>query len=70
MVKQQTSHASTLMNHKRSLVKLTDDFKVWKNSQQSIENKIEQIDKYTKSLPTKRDLDSHTKSMDETLQKI
>jgi len=70
MVKQQTSHASTLMNHKRSLVKLIDDFKIWKNSHQSIENKVEQMDKYIKTLATKKDMESHTKAMDETLHKI
>jgi hypothetical protein len=70
MVKQQTSHASTLMNHKRSLTKVIDDFKAWKNSQQSLENKVDQIDKYIKTLATKKDMDSHAKAMDETLQKI
>jgi hypothetical protein len=70
MVKQQTSHASTLMNHKRSLVKLIDDFKAWKNSQQSLENKVDHMDKYIKTLATKEDMDSHAKAMDETLQKI
>jgi len=70
MVKQQTSHASTLMNHKRSLVKIIDDFKIWKNSQQSLENKIGRMDEYIKTLPTKKDIDSHAKAMDEALQKI
>jgi hypothetical protein len=70
MVKIQTSHASTLMNHKRSLVKIIDDFKIWKNSQQLLENKVEHMDKYIKTLATKKDMDNHTKAMDETLQKI
>jgi hypothetical protein len=70
MVKQQTSHASTLMNHKRSLVKIIDDFKAWKNSQQSLENKVDQMDNYIKTLATKKDMDSHAKAMDDTLQKI
>jgi len=70
MVKQQTSHASTLMNHKRSIVKIIDDLKIWKNSHQSLENKVDQMDKYIKTLATKRDMESHTKAMDETLQKI
>jgi len=70
MVKQQTSHASTLMNHKKTLVKIKDDFKAWMNSQQAIENKVEQIDKYVRRLPTKQDLDGHSKAMDEALQKI
>ena len=70
MVKQQTSHASTLLNHKRSLVKVLDDFKIWKNSQQSLENKVEQMDKYVKTLASKQDLIGHAKAMDETLQKI
>ena len=70
MVKQQTSHASTLMNHKRSLVKMIDDFKLWKNSQQSFENKIEQMDRYIKTLATKKDLEDHAKAMDETLLKV
>jgi len=70
MVKQQTSHASTPMNHNRSLVKIIDDFKVWKNSQQSLENKVDQMNKYIKTLTTKKDMDSHAKAMDETLQKI
>jgi len=70
MVKQQTSHASTLMNHKRSLVKLIDDGKLLKNSQQSLENKVDQMDKYIKTLATRKDMDNHAKAMDETLQKI
>jgi len=70
MVKQQTSHASTLMNHKRSIIKIIDDFKVWKNSQQSLENKVDRIETYIKTSPTQKDLDSHAKAMDETLQKI
>jgi len=70
MVKQQTSHASTLMNHKRSLVKIIDDFKEWKNSQQSLKNKFERLDEYVRTLATKKDLDSHARAMDETLQKI
>jgi len=70
MVKQQTSHASTLMNHKRSLVKILDDFKAWKKSQQTLENKVEQMDSYVRTLATKKDMDSHAKAMDETLQKI
>jgi hypothetical protein len=70
MVKQQTSHASTLMNHKRSLVKILDDFKAWKNSQQSLENKVESMDRYIKTLATKKDIDGHAKAMDETLRKI
>jgi hypothetical protein len=70
MVRQQTSHATTLMNRKRSLVKILDNFKAWKNSQQSIENKVEQIDRYVKTLPMKKDLDNHAKAMDESLQKI
>jgi len=70
MVKQQTSHASTLMNHKRTLVKIKDNFKAWTNSQQPIENKVEQIDKYCRRLPIRQDLDDHSKAMDEALQKI
>jgi len=70
MVKQQTSYASTLMNHKRSLVKIIDDFKMWKNAHQSLENKVDQMDKYIKTLATKKDMESHTKAMDETLHKI
>jgi hypothetical protein len=70
MVKQQTSHASTLMNHNRSIVKILDDLKAWKLSQQSIENKVEQIDKYIKTLPTQKDLENHGKAMDESLNKI
>jgi len=70
MVKQQTSHASTLMNHKRSLVKLLDDFKVWKHSQQSLENKVDHMDKYIKTLATKKDMENHAKAMEETLEKI
>jgi len=70
MVKQQTSHASTLMNHKRSLVKLIDDGKLWRNSQQSLENKVDQMDKYIKTLATKKDMEDHSNAMDETLHKI
>jgi len=70
MVKQQTSHASTLMNHKRSLVKIMDDFKLWKNTQQSLEGKMDQLDKYVKTLATRKDMEDHAKAMDETLLKI
>jgi hypothetical protein len=58
------------MNHKRSLVKIIDEFKVWKDTQQSLENKVDNIDKYIKTLATKKDMDSHAKAMDDTLQKI
>jgi len=70
MVKQQTSHATTLMNHKRSLVKIIDDFKIWKNSQQSLENRVDRMDHYIKTLATKKDMEDHSKAMEETLQKI
>ena len=70
MVKQQTSHASTLMNHKRSLVKIIDDVRIFGNDQKMLANKVDQMDKYIKTLATKEDMDNHAKAMDETLNKI
>lgn len=38
--------------------------------QQSLENKVEAMDKYMMMLPTREDIQNHMKSMDETLQEI
>jgi hypothetical protein len=68
--KARLSHATTLINHKKAIVKIQDELRAWKNSQQSVENRVELMDKHMSELPTKRDLESHTRAMDETLQKI
>jgi len=70
LVKKTTTNHNSLLNHKAEIVKLQDDFKIWKTTQQSIENRVEVIDKYVKSLPNKKDLDDHSRAMDDTLQKI
>jgi len=70
MIKKQISHTNTLLNHKKALVTLQDDIKVWRNAHQSLENNVENIDKYVRRLPTKADLDRHSKALDVVLQKI
>jgi hypothetical protein len=70
MVKQQTSHAATLIIHKKSIVKLLYDIKAWKGSQQSLENMVDQMDKFVRLLPTRHDLDNHTKAIDDAFQMI
>jgi hypothetical protein len=67
MVKKQASHASTVFNYKNAILKIHDNFKGWKNSQQSIENKVKAMDRYIKQIPTQGDLQKHTKAMDEML---
>jgi hypothetical protein len=70
MVKKQTSHATTLINHKRLIVKIQHDFKASRDSPQLTEIKVDPMDMFIRMLPTKHDLDNHTKPMDEELQNI
>jgi len=70
MIKKLTANGSTLINHEKAIVKIQDDIKIFVEGQQSLENKVEAMDKFMKTLPTKKDLQDHMKSMDETLLKI
>ena len=70
MVKKLTMNHNTLLNHKAEIVKQRDDFKIWKSAQQSLENRVEAIDKFVRTLPTKQDLVEHSKAMDLAIQKI
>lgn len=70
MVKKLATNGSTLINHKKVIVKLQDNFKIWKEVQQSLENKVEDIEKHMKMVPSNDYITKHMKSMDEALFKI
>lgn len=55
MVKLLTANGSTLINHKKAIVKIQDDFKIWRNVRQSIENQVEAIQNDMWAILTKRD---------------
>jgi len=69
-IKKQVNNGTTLLNHRKAIMKLRDDFKVMKSSQLKMESKIESIDKFVQTLPTKEDLRLHAKAMDKALAKI
>jgi len=46
LVKKTTTNYISLLNYKSAIVKLQDEFKIWDNMQQSIENRVEAIDKH------------------------
>jgi chromosome segregation ATPase len=70
LTKNTTTNHNSLLNHKSAIVKLQDDFKIWKNTQQSIKNRVEAIDKHVRRLPTREELDMHTKALNDTLANI
>jgi len=47
--------------------RINDDFNLWKNLSRSLENKVKNIEKQMDTLPTKKDLEAHAKSMGMTL---
>ena len=69
-VKKTTTNHNSLLNHKTAIVQIQDEFKIWKNAQQSLENKVEGIDKHVRKLPTRNELEAHMNAMDSTLVKI
>lgn len=46
MIKILTRNCSMLLNHKKAIVKIQDDAKVWREAQQSLENKVEDMEKH------------------------
>jgi len=66
----QSETGSTLLNHRRSIMKLRDDSKVLILRVDSMLGRIGGLERFTKELPTKQDLTNHVKAMDETLAKI
>jgi hypothetical protein len=69
-VKEQTESGSTLLNHRRSIMKIQDKVKTIKLHIDSMLGRIGGFERFTKELPTKEDLAKHTKAMDETLAKF
>jgi polyhydroxyalkanoate synthesis regulator phasin len=55
---------------KAMISKLKDDFRLWRTTQQSLENKVELIEKRIKDLPTKDDLRAHAKAMEVTMARV
>lgn len=49
VVKKLTTNGSTLMNHKKAIVKIQDDVKVWGEAQQLLENNVEAMDKHIRT---------------------
>jgi len=55
---------------KAMISKLKDDFRLWRTTQQSLENKVELIEKRIKDLPTKDDLRAHAKAMEVAMARV
>jgi hypothetical protein len=70
VVKKQTEASSTLLNHRRTIMKLQADTKTMNIHITSMLGRIGGLERSTKDLATKKDLDSHVRAMDETLVKI
>jgi hypothetical protein len=51
-------------------MRLQDETKVMKTHIDSMLGRIGGLERFTKDMPTKKDLEDHTKAMDETLAKI
>jgi len=66
MIKKQTTNESTLLNHRKAIMVLQDDWKGWNEGQQSLEKSIELNNKTIQKLTTKQDLARNTKAMEET----
>jgi hypothetical protein len=64
MVKQFTMNHNSLINHKSAIVKLQDQFKIWKTAQQSMENRVEAMDIDIETLLTKKELHDLMQAMD------
>jgi paraquat-inducible protein B len=65
-----TENATTLLNHRRSIMKLQEDVRIISISNISLASKVEAIEKFVKTLPTKEDLSTHARAMDKALAKI
>lgn len=69
-LKIQTKNGSTLLNHRRSLMKFQEDVTKINWSNLSLTSKVEAMDKVLKTLPTKDDLSVHAEAINETVAKI
>jgi hypothetical protein len=69
-MKENTENGSTLLNHRRSIMKIQEDFSKIGISNIFLASKVEAIEKFVKTLPTKEDLSMHARAMDEALAKI
>jgi len=69
-LKKQTENGSTLLNHRRSIMRLQEETKTMKITIESMLGRIGGLETFTKDMPTKADLSNHVKAMDETLAKI
>jgi len=70
MVQKQVSNGSTLINHKKAILKLQDENKRFSKRQDDLEGAVEGIQVFLGKLPTKNKLLQHSKTMDETLEKF
>jgi sulfur transfer complex TusBCD TusB component (DsrH family) len=69
-LKKRTENGSTVLNQRKTIMKLQEEVKAINISIISMVGRIGGLERYTKQLPTKEDLIKHTKAMDETLAKI
>jgi hypothetical protein len=69
-LKKQTETGSTLLNHRRSIMKLQEDVGKINTTNLSLTLKVQALDKFVKTLPTKQDLLVKAKAKDEALAKI
>jgi hypothetical protein len=70
MVKKQTETSSTLLNHRKIIMQLQEATKILNVQVTSMLGRIGGLERFTKDLATKKDLEKHVKAMDETLFKI
>jgi hypothetical protein len=69
-LKEQTKSGSTLLNHRRIVIKLKHHLKELQISNLVLSSKIEAMEKVMKTLPMKNDLSIQAKAMDEALATI
>jgi hypothetical protein len=69
-LKKQPQNGSTLLNHRRSIMKVPDNVKKINLTNISLTSKVEAMDTVIKTLPTKEDLSTHARAIDEALAKI
>jgi len=69
-LKKQTENGSTLLNHRRSIMRIQEEMKTMGITIESMLGRIGGLETYTKELPSKQDLKDHTRAMDKTLAKI
>ena len=69
-LKKRTDNGSTLVNHRRSIMKLPEDVKKIIMTNINLTSTMEAMDRFIKTLPTKDDISTHANAMGEALAKI